>query len=52
LEENWMFPFPQEGVDIRYSSLGERDVAFGASGMILERLISEALLPGLGLSRT
>lgn len=47
LEENWMYPFPK-GVEIRYSSLGERAVAFGAAGMILDRLVSENLLPGLG----
>ncbi len=47
LEENWMYPFPK-GVEIRYSSLGERAVAFGAAGMILDRLVVESLLPGLG----
>ncbi len=47
LEENWMYPFPK-GIEIRYSSLGEKAVAFGAAGMILDRLVSENLLPGLG----
>jgi predicted NBD/HSP70 family sugar kinase len=46
LEENWMYPFPKS-VDIRYSSLGGRAVAYGAAGMILNRLISEQSLPML-----
>lgn len=46
LEENWMYPFPK-GVEIRYSSLGEKAVAYGAAGMILDRLASESLIPGL-----
>jgi predicted NBD/HSP70 family sugar kinase len=47
LEENWMYPLPKS-VDIRYSSLGGKAVAYGAAGMILDRLVSERLLPGLG----
>jgi len=47
LEENWMYPFPQE-VEIHYSSLGGKAVAYRAAGMILDRLISEQSLPGLG----
>jgi predicted NBD/HSP70 family sugar kinase len=47
LEENWMYPFPKE-VEIHYSSLGGKAVAYGAAGMILDRLISEQTLPGLG----
>ncbi len=47
LEENWMYPFPK-GVEIRYSSLGEKAVAFGAAGMVLDRLVVEGRLPGLG----
>jgi predicted NBD/HSP70 family sugar kinase len=47
LEENWMYPFPKE-VEIHYSSLGGKAVAYGAAGMILDRLISEQSLPGLG----
>lgn len=47
LAENWMYPAPR-GVDIRYSSLGGKAVAYGAAGMILDRLVSERLLPGLG----
>lgn len=47
LEENWMYPAPK-GVDIRYSSLGDKAVAYGAAGMIFDRLVSERLLPGLG----
>ncbi len=47
LEENWMYPFPK-GVEIAYSSLGEKAVAYGAAGMILDRLVTESLLPGLG----
>jgi len=47
LEENWMYPFPKD-VDIRYSSLGGKAVAYGAAGMILDRLVSEQSLPALG----
>jgi predicted NBD/HSP70 family sugar kinase len=47
LEENWMYPFPND-VEIRYSSLGGKAVAYGAAGMILDRLISEQSLPALG----
>jgi predicted NBD/HSP70 family sugar kinase len=47
LEENWMYPAPK-GVDIRYSSLGANAVAYGAAGMVFDRLVSERLLPGLG----
>jgi len=47
LAENWMYPFPKE-VEIRYSSLGGRAVAYGAAGMILDRLILEQSLPALG----
>jgi len=39
LEENWMYPFPKD-VRILNSSLKERAVAYGAAGMILDRLIS------------
>ncbi len=46
LQENWMYPWPKN-VEIRYSSLKEKAVAYGAAGMILERLVSERLLPGL-----
>jgi predicted NBD/HSP70 family sugar kinase len=46
LEENWMYPFPKD-VDIRYSSLGDKAVAYGAAGMILNRLMSEQSLPML-----
>ena len=45
LEENWMYPFPKK-VEISYSSLGDKAVAYGAAGMMLERLISGRLLPG------
>jgi predicted NBD/HSP70 family sugar kinase len=47
LAENWMYPFPKE-VEIRYSSLGGKAVAYGAAGMILDRLILEQSLPVLG----
>lgn len=47
LAENWMYPAPK-GVDIRYSSLGDKAVAYGAAGMVFDRLVSERLLPGLG----
>jgi predicted NBD/HSP70 family sugar kinase len=43
IAENWMYPFSRE-VEIRYSSLGGKAVAYGAAGMILNRLISEQSL--------
>jgi predicted NBD/HSP70 family sugar kinase len=46
LEENWMYPSPKD-VEIRYSSLGNKAVAFGAAGMVFERLLAERSLPGL-----
>jgi len=46
LEENWMYPLAKE-VDIRCSSLGGKAVAYGAAGMILDRLLFEQTLPGL-----
>ena len=48
LAENWMYPFPKE-VEVRYSSLGTKAVAYGAAGMVLDRLISEQTLPGLSV---
>jgi predicted NBD/HSP70 family sugar kinase len=47
LEDNWMYPFPKD-VEIRYSSLGGKAVAYGAAGMILDRLISDQSLPAIG----
>lgn len=44
LEENWMYPFPKD-VRILNSSLKERAVAYGAAGMILDRLVSGRGLP-------
>lgn len=46
LEENWMYPFPKD-ISIRYSSMGGKAVAHGAAGMILDKLVSESLLPGI-----
>jgi hypothetical protein len=46
LEENWMYPFPKN-IAIRYSSLGGKAVAYGAAGLLLDKLASESLLPGL-----
>jgi predicted NBD/HSP70 family sugar kinase len=46
LEENWMYPSPKD-VEIRYSSLGGRSVAYGAAGMMFDRLVAERLLPGI-----
>jgi hypothetical protein len=34
-------------VEIHYSSLGGKAVAYGAAGMVLDRLISGQALPGL-----
>jgi Transcriptional regulator/sugar kinase len=50
LEENWMYPFPKD-VEIRYSSLGGKAVAYGAAGMILNRLMSDQSLPMLEASK-
>ncbi|NLH90000.1 MAG: ROK family transcriptional regulator [Treponema sp.] len=49
LKENWMYPSPKD-VKIRYSSFGDKAVAFGAAGMVFERLLSEHRLPGLASS--
>ena len=46
LEDNWMYPFPKD-IAIRYSSLGGKAVAYGAAGLILDKLATESLLPGL-----
>jgi predicted NBD/HSP70 family sugar kinase len=46
LEENWMYPFPKD-TSIRYSSMGGKAVAYGAAGLILDKLVSESLLPGI-----
>ncbi len=45
LEENWMYPSPRD-VEIGYSSFGGKAVAYGAAGMMLDRLVAEHLLPG------
>jgi predicted NBD/HSP70 family sugar kinase len=41
LAENWMYPAVSAEIDVRYSSLGNKAVAYGAAGMMLNRLISE-----------
>ncbi|HUW40632.1 MAG TPA: ROK family transcriptional regulator [Rectinemataceae bacterium] len=46
LQDNWMYPFPKD-VEIRYSSMGDKAVAYGAAGMVLHGLISERALPAL-----
>jgi len=48
LDENWMYASPKD-VEIRYSSLQDKAVAYGAAGMVFERLLSEHQLPGLGV---
>lgn len=40
LERNWAYPGPVE-CEIRFSSLGDRAVAYGAAGMMLDRLFTE-----------
>lgn len=47
LEENWMYPSPKD-VEIRYSSLRDKAVAYGAAGMVFERLLAEHRLLDLG----
>jgi len=44
LADNWMYPMMPREVEIRYSSLGGRAVAYGAAGMIINRLVSEQSL--------
>lgn len=39
LEDNWMYPAPKN-VQIRYSSLRDKAVAYGAAGMAFERLLA------------
>ncbi|HNX73138.1 MAG TPA: ROK family transcriptional regulator [Spirochaetales bacterium] len=46
IEENWMYTSPKE-VEVRYSSFQDKAVAYGAAGMVFERLLSERQLPGL-----
>jgi len=46
LEENWMYRFPKN-IAVLYSSLGGKAVAYGAAGMLLDKLASGSLLPGL-----
>jgi predicted NBD/HSP70 family sugar kinase len=46
LEENWMYPSPKD-VQISYSTFGDKAVAYGAAGMMLDRLIADHVLPGL-----
>lgn len=46
LEDNWMYPFPKD-IELRYSSLGARAVAYGAAGMLLDKLFNENLLHDL-----
>ncbi|MCX7027639.1 MAG: ROK family transcriptional regulator [Spirochaetes bacterium] len=40
LEENWMYPTSKK-VDIDYSSLKDKAVAYGAAGMVFERLMAQ-----------
>jgi predicted NBD/HSP70 family sugar kinase len=47
LAENWMYSVPKQ-VDIRYSNLDSQAVAFGAAGMVLDKLLSGRLLLELG----
>jgi predicted NBD/HSP70 family sugar kinase len=45
LSDNWMYASTPKEVEVRYSSLGGQAVAYGAAGMILNRLISGQSLP-------
>jgi len=47
LEENWMYPSPKD-VEIRYTSLKDKAVAYGAAGMAFERLLAGHRLLGRG----
>ena len=47
LDENWMYPTSKK-VDIDYSSLRDKAVAYGAAGMVFERLLSQHRPLGLG----
>lgn len=50
LEENWMYPSPKN-VEIGYSSLEEKAVAYGAAGMVFERLLAEHRLLERGIAK-
>jgi len=47
LGENWMYSVPKD-VEVRYSSFGGRAVAYGATGMVLDHVLTGRMLPGLG----
>jgi predicted NBD/HSP70 family sugar kinase len=40
IDENWVYDKPVE-CEIRFSSLGDKSVAYGAAGMVLERLFMD-----------
>jgi predicted NBD/HSP70 family sugar kinase len=40
IDDNWVYDTPVE-CEIRFSSLGDKSVAFGAAGMVLERLFMD-----------
>ena len=44
IESNWMYPIKKR-IDIQYSSLGAKAVAFGAAGMCLQSLFSTNKFP-------
>jgi predicted NBD/HSP70 family sugar kinase len=45
IEKNW--PYPDEvGCKIRFSSLGDKSVAYGAAGMVLHRLFTDIGISG------
>lgn len=44
IEDNWMYPVHKQ-VDIQYSSLGAKAVAFGAAGMLTNWLFSTNRIP-------
>jgi predicted NBD/HSP70 family sugar kinase len=44
IEDNWMYPIPKH-IDIQYSSLGAKAVAFGAAGMFTHWLFSTNRFP-------
>jgi len=44
IESNWIYPIKKR-IDIQYSSLGAKAVAFGAAGMCLQSLFSANIFP-------
>jgi predicted NBD/HSP70 family sugar kinase len=44
IKKNWMYPVPKP-VSVQYSSLGAKEVAFGAAGMLIHRIFATNRFP-------